>query len=235
VAEIISGQNAHEPTDVRYGTRSLLVAMATFAVALTALSALLQSFPADMRPQLAVSWLVLFLILGACVAYNARRRYLAEKQAGVVRFRLVPHSYWFPRMPSLARALLGTLLLIYAPVIWLGMSLIAVAEDTPVWTQAFNWHTYFAIWASASGMNYLWWHRKVRVCEHGLVVRHKFIPWGDCRRWYWDAVYRDVIVVGYNQNEKVALKTPTEERAAVEGFVSRRTFRIPSEKLRFSP
>jgi hypothetical protein len=57
-----------EPTDVRYGTRSLLLAMVAVAVMFTGLSALFRYSPAEMRPRLAVLWFALFILLGGCVA-----------------------------------------------------------------------------------------------------------------------------------------------------------------------
>ena len=59
----------------------------------------------------------------------------------------------------------------------------------------------------------------MRVCEQGVVVRQTFVPWSACRRWYWDACYRDVIVMEFNHNPKVALKVKEEEREAVEAFL----------------
>jgi hypothetical protein len=150
-----------------------------------------------------------------------------------VWFRLVPHSYYLPRVPTIARVLLGVVLLLTAPAFWVALSFLIVRENMAAWTLLFNWQTYVAIAASASGLNYLWWHGKVRVCEAGVVVRHKFFPWSACRRWYWDACYRDVIVLEYDQHPKVALNVPAEERAAVEAFVSSRSLsKAPFDRLR---
>ncbi len=52
----------------------------------------------------------------------------------------------------------------------------------PVWAELINWHTYFAVFVSATGLNYLWWHRTLRWADHGFVVRHRFVPWTACRR-----------------------------------------------------
>ncbi|MCI0334130.1 MAG: hypothetical protein L0228_13005 [Planctomycetes bacterium] len=92
-SEATTRRKSHDPTDVRYGTRSLLMVMAVVAVVSTALGAFVRLFPADVRPRLVVHWGILFVMLGVCIAYNARRRYVAEKQAGAVRFLLTPHSY----------------------------------------------------------------------------------------------------------------------------------------------
>jgi hypothetical protein len=216
-----------DPTDVRYSTRSLLAAMVAVAVACTGLSALFRSLPVDDWPKLALHWLILLLLSAAFVGYNARRRYVAEKQAGIVRFRLAPHSYFLPRVPAIARILLGTLLMLYAPFVWIGTSFLIVQENTPVWAELINWHTYFSVFVSASGLNHLWWHRTLRLADRGVVVRHRFVPWSACRGWYWDAVYRDVIVLEYNQSEKVALRAPEEQRDAIEAFVNRQRYDKP--------
>ncbi|MCI0334753.1 MAG: hypothetical protein L0228_16180 [Planctomycetes bacterium] len=85
--------------------------------------------------------------------------------------------------------------------------------------QIFCDEPYVAVVITAIGITYFWWHRKVRVCDQGIVVRHKFAPWSDCRRWYWDACYRDVIVAEFQKSGRMAMKVPGADRAAVEALL----------------
>jgi hypothetical protein len=208
-----------EPTDVRYSTRSLLLAMVAAAVTFPGLSAFIRHFPSDARPRLIGFWLVLVAMLGACVAYNARRRYLAEKHAGAVRFRLTPHSYYLPRVPALARTAVGAVLLLSAPSYWVGISFLVAERPGQLWSMYLGWQTYVMILASASGMSYLWWHHNVRVCDEGLVVRQTFVPWSKFHRWYWDACDRTVIVLDRKSDRLIAMKVPDEDREAVAAFL----------------
>ena len=88
---------SHDVTEVRFGMRSMLIAMAVVAVVMTALGAFVRQFPAEAELRLAIYWGILALMLLAIFAYTGRKRYRAERQAGHVHFRLVPHSYFFPR------------------------------------------------------------------------------------------------------------------------------------------
>jgi hypothetical protein len=222
MTNMTSPRESHDVTDVRYGTRSLLIGMAAVAATLTALGAFIRLFPADVRPRLVVHWGILFAMLAACVAYNARRRYVAEKKAGTVRFLLTPHNYYFPRMPRFARVVVGTFLLLCGPALWVAESFLIAENANNLWMQLLNWQTYLGAAASGAGMTYLWWHRKVRVCDQGLVVRHSFAPWKDCRRWYRDACYRDVIVLEFQKHGRTAVKVPDTDRTSMEALLKAR-------------
>ncbi len=210
-----------EPSDVRFGTRALLIAMAVVAAVCTGVGAILRQFPANAQPRLVVYWCVLIALLLACFTIKARLRYTAEKRAGRVRFQLVPHSYSFPNAPRFASILLGSFFLALAPAWWAANSFM-VADDSFEWWQMLDLEPIAAIMISAGGMTYLWWHRKLRLGKDGLVVRHKLLPWGDVKCWYWDACNRDVIVLEFKQYNRVAAKVPAELREAVLEFLSDR-------------
>jgi hypothetical protein len=216
-----SEDDRQEPTDVRFGTRSLLLAMVAVAVTLTALSAFLRLFDEDVRGRVVFHWCMFFVLFGGFIAAAAWRRYAAEKHAGRVRFLLAPHSYYFPRMPKIARILAGVGLLVVGPIYWAATSFQARFNYFAVWVQLFNWQTYFAVFVSSVGLAYLWWHRTVRVCDQGFVVRYKMLPWQTVRRWYWDASYADVVVIEFAGNGRVALKVPAGEREALQAFFRR--------------
>lgn len=218
-----------DPTDVQFSTRSLLIIMAVVAVAATALGAFIRSFPADVRLSLAAYWSVLVLIMIGLVVYHARKRYVAEQQAGRVLFVLPTHSYFFPHMPWLGKALLGSFLVATGPAVWFAFSF---AVERGGFVQALlNWGTYYGPAATGAGITVFWW-RHVRMAERGIVVRSKFVPWESALRWYWDACNKNVVVVESRLTGRVAATVPPEDRAAVDSLLREQAPRQPASLLK---
>jgi hypothetical protein len=201
-----------EPTDVRFSTRSLLVMMAVTAVAATALGAFLRQFPAEAQARLWIWWGALVAIMFLVAGIFATLRFRAERKAGRVLFRLVPHSYFFPRAPRLATILVGSLLLASAPGMWVFGSFVLAAPDARWWTQLLNWGTFYTLFASGLGLTYFWWHARIRLAENGVVVRHEFVPWENVQMCYWDACYPNVVVMWFEFHRKISALVRAEER-----------------------
>jgi hypothetical protein len=202
-------------TEVRFSIRSLLILMAVLAVIVSALAAFIRRFPPEARLRLSLYWAVLAALMVAMFIYAARKRYLAESQAGRVIFRLVPHSYMFPRAPGWGYVLMGVGCLAFAPAIWLVDSFWVGDVSNPSWQSVANINVIYAFIAAAAGFSFLWW-RRIIVAENGLIIRNMFVPWSDCRSWYWDACNRNVAVVRTNIQAMTAMKVPDEDRDAIE-------------------
>jgi hypothetical protein len=196
------------------------------AVVTSGLGAFIRHFPPDARPRLAAYWGFLAVVLVGLIAYHARRRYVAERQAGHVLFLLEQHSYFLPRAPGLARVFGASLLLAFAPFMWVVGSFAIVDGDWSVlWFNPVGvWSTLYCLIAAGSGITLLWW-RRVRLAEHGLVIRSKFVPWEHCRRWYWDACSKCVVVLESPQFKRVAVEVPAEDRAAIESLLNEKTWK----------
>lgn len=207
-----------EPTDVRFNMRSMLVITAIAAFVATALGAFLRRFPADVQVRLWVYWGILFALLGGISLFNACLRYLAEQKAGRVFFQLVPHSYFFPGAPRFASILVGTFLIISAPAMWVWGSFIIAKPNTSEWLQALNWWTFYGLFGSGLGIAYFWWDKRIRLCENGVVIRRDFAPWQDLKQYYWDAIYRDVVVMQFVR-KKTAIRVPQEMQDAVAALL----------------
>src|SRR5262249_32802848 len=82
-----------DSTEVRFGTRGMLVMMAVVAACATAFGAFVRLFPEDARWHVVGFWAVLIVILAGLTIVLARRRYVAEKKVGRTLFELAPHSY----------------------------------------------------------------------------------------------------------------------------------------------
>ena len=107
-AAATENQEFHNPeiaskdaTEVRFSIRAVLIVTALLAVCLSALGAFIRHFPADVQPRLVVLWGTLAAFLIGLVAYHARRRYVAEQQAGACYFRLSPTAISFRGRPIL--------------------------------------------------------------------------------------------------------------------------------------
>jgi hypothetical protein len=206
-------------TEVRFSIRSLLILMAVLAVVVSALGAFIRRFPPEARLRLSIYWSVLAALMLAMFIYTARKRYLAESKAGQVIFRLVPHSYMFPRAPSWGYVLMGIGCLALAPAIWIVDSFWVGDVSNPAWQSVTNINVIYAFMAAAAGFSYLWW-RRIIVAENGLIIRNIFVPWSECRSWYWDACNRKVAVVRTNIQAMTAMKVPDEERDAIESLLA---------------
>ena len=212
-----------DATEVRFGMRAMLMVMAAVAVVTTALGAFVRHFPKDVQLRLSVFWGILAVILAGLIAFHARRRYVAERQAGRVLFLLAPHSYFIPRAPGFARAVAGALLLAVAPAVWIvGSFEIAYGDLWSVWFHPSGIiNTINGLIATGTGVTILWW-RHVRLAEKGIVLRSRFIPWGGGLRWYWDACNKDVIVLESPKFKRVAAKVPNADRKAVDMLLTER-------------
>jgi hypothetical protein len=62
----------------------------------------------------------------------------------------------------------------------------------------------------------------VRFCAYGIVAPTKMLPWSEVRKWYWDASYRDVLVIEFHRSVRMEVQVPEKERVALETFVARR-------------
>jgi hypothetical protein len=77
----------------------------------------------------------------------------------------------------------------------------------------------YGLAGSSAGLACFWW-RRIRIAEHGLVVRSKFIPWDKCFRWYWDACNKNVVVINCAPRLHLALIVPAEARSIVNEILS---------------
>jgi Domain of unknown function (DUF5673) len=212
-----------DATEVRFGMRAMLIVMSVVAVATGGLGAFIRHFPPNARPQLAAYWGILGVAVIGLIAYHARRRYVVERQAGHVLFLLEQHSYFLPHAPGLATIIGASLLLAFAPLMWVVGSFAIAEGDWWLWSNPSGiWSTSYCLIAAGTGITLLWW-RRVRIAEHGLVVRSKFVPWENCRRWYWDACNKDVVVLESPQFKRVAVKVPAEVRAAIESLLKEKS------------
>lgn len=214
-------KHAHDITEVHYSVRALLVAMAVVAVMAAALGTLLRQFPSEVHERLLVYWAILTLSVIAFFVFHAWRRYQAELLAGRVLYRLAQFSDLLPTAPDAAMAIIGTLCVFAAPAVWVGGSLmLAIAPGQHLWLAAVETvmvyaGSLYAVLSVSIGITYFWW-RKIRLCERGLVIRDRFIGWGDCRDWYWRQNCEDVLVLDLSQYEQLLLAIPAEKSAELE-------------------
>lgn len=214
---------AHEAsldaTEVRFNTRSLLIVMAVGAVAASALGAFIRQFPPDARPRLLVFWGVLAAIMAALVVFHAWRRRVAERKAGHVLLQVAKHSYFFLRQPVRATYLAGGLSLLIAPAMWVGCSFIIAKSPPSEWWRMINYGTIYSIFLSGAGITYFWW-RRIRMCENGVVVRNRFLPWTNCKRWYWDACTKNVLVMEFSGYGLLPVQVTEDSRPAAEAIMN---------------
>jgi hypothetical protein len=213
-----SNDPALDETEVRFSIRALLIVTACVAVGTTALGAFLRQFPKEAQLRLLLYWGLLAITVIALILHHARRRRNSERQAGRTHFVLTRHSYFLPQSARWAAIIPGTLLLLVPPVYWVFGSFL-IAENKPgAWSNAFNWPAIYSVAMCGSGLTLLWW-RRIKLTENGVLLRNRFIPWGDCTRWYWDACNKHVIVIQMKTPARMAARTSPEDRDAIESLL----------------
>lgn len=85
-------------------------------------------------------------------------------------------------------------------------------------TPSLAWNLFWSLSACSFGISALWWNRGTRLCDGGLLLHNKFLPWTKIQRYYWDGCYRDVLVL----DTWIAVRMPVETREAVESYVHER-------------
>jgi hypothetical protein len=206
------------PTDARFTVRALLLVMSLLAVGATIFGFVLRQFSELEQFRAVAILLAVAVILVACVAWVAQKRRRLEREAGVPRFVLMPHSYLFPLAPRLVTRIAGTSALVLGIFGLVMIGVVAWFEPTRDASPALAWNGFMALSACSFGISALWWNRGTRLCDGGLLVHDKFMPWDKFQRCYWDACYRDVLVL----ETWIAVRVPAEIREQVEAFVRER-------------
>jgi hypothetical protein len=213
-------------TEVRLSVKSLLAIMTGVAIFVAAIGWFVRQFPADARLRVSIYWGVFATVLVAMCVYRARKRYVAEKRAGRILYQLTPHSYFLPRAPRIAAIIGGLSLVLFGAFVW-GINSFVIAEKN--WADGIANILLQSFWfgsPAAIGITYLWWHRRIRVCDNGLIVRDQFRPWNTIKRTYWDACNRNVIVIG-----GVAARVPPEYRTEMDAFLHDRVLQRSDQQV----
>lgn len=214
-----------DATEVRFGIRAMLITMAAIAVATSVFGAILRQVPQDARLPLAAYWGGLTTIAIGVAVSVAWSRYRAERVAGSALYRLVPHSYMFPRAPDFAMTLSGICLLLTAALVGIITS-VPVADLTAAdWWKMLNFNPVYALIPFGAGISVLWW-RRVLVTDSGLLVRNNHIAWERCRRWYWDACNKNVAVIASDNHKSIVVKVPAEVSAAIQSLLDAKIRRL---------
>jgi hypothetical protein len=219
------------PTDARYSMRAVLLAMSLLALTATIAGFVLRRLPDSVQFPSVVTLIVVAALLVACFAHVARRRRRLERQAGMPRFVFVPHSYLFPKLPHLVTRVAAVGMLFFGI---LGLLMMGVSIWMMPLRQGAAWrvlNVFGAIFWFSFGISALWWHRGTHLCDAGVLMHNKFVPWDRYHRCYWDACHRDVLVL----ETWTAFRVPAELREQVEAFVRERIAAAKSAAIRSGP
>jgi len=227
----MSNVDQTDATDVRFSMRSMLISTAVIAAGCTAFGIFLKQFPRDAQSRILIFWGVILAIWLGIVLLMARRRYLAEQHAGAVQFELVPYSYFFPKAPRFAAMMAGTFLLALAPAMAVAYSFAIASAKAHTWWFALDLNSYFIVFGSAAGVTYFWWGRRIRFGDHGVVLRYRYLPWENFRRWYWDPCHRGAIVMEFQQGQRVAAGVPSDQRETVEALLNEKLKMVPPGQM----
>jgi hypothetical protein len=219
------------PTDVRFSLRGFLLLMGGVAVAAALYGSLLRQLPESASGSAIVVMAVIGVSLTGCFFYVARTRHCVERRAGVPRFVLAHHSYLFPRAPRLAATLLGITALVYGLGMLALIPILLSDEKLRSSSLSFAWNGVYAVLAVAFGISTLWWNRNARLCEDGVLVRNRLVPWSENSRHYWDACHKDVLVFEWQKCNRVALRVPPVDHDAVAEYVAERIATAKAQPL----
>lgn len=212
------------PTDVRFSLRGMLLLTCCVAVAAALYGTLLRQLPDSARWPASLAMVVIAVTVAACLAYVARARHRVERLAGAPRFVLPHYSYLFPRAPRLAATLLGFTSLAFGLGTLALVPIILWDEKLRPSSMSLAWNGMYALMAVAFGISTLWWNRDARLCQDGVLVRSRLVPWSKNRRRYWGACHRDVVVLEWETSPRTsprtALRVPIVDHDAVATFIA---------------
>ena len=124
--------------------------------------------------------------------------------------------------PRLASILVGIFFVATAPAVWVVGSFRIAEPNSNLWLSQLNMETMFGLFGTAWGITYFWWHKRVRLGENGIVLRHEFLPWSQLQRCYWDACYPNVVVMRFlGQLGGVAARVPPVILDAVDALLKK--------------
>jgi hypothetical protein len=219
------------PTDVRFSLRGFLLLMGGVAVAAALYGSLLRQLPESVSGSAIVVMAVIGVSLTGCFLYVARSRHRVERRAGIPRFVLAQHSYLFPRAPRLAATLLGITAICYGLGMLALIPILLSDEKLRTSSLSFAWNGVYAVLAVAFGISTLWWNRNARLCDDGVLVRNRLVPWSENSRHYWDACHKDVLVLEWQKCNRVALRVPPVDHDAVAEYVAERVTTAKAQPL----
>jgi hypothetical protein len=123
------------------------------------------------------------------------------------------------------------LLLATAPALWIAYSFTIALAARGQGLFPTEPYVLYGLLGSGAGITCLWW-RRVRLGEHGLVVRSRYVAWDECFRWHWDACNKNVAVI-YCQRTYLALIVPAPDRVAIESMLKEKVvYRRLNEPIR---
>jgi hypothetical protein len=219
------------PTEVRFSIRSLLIWTVVVATLATVAHFLLQRYDRDAQLRMFAYWASALVVVIFALGYFAIARFRAEQKAGRVLFTFVPHSYFFPHWPRFAAAFCGSLLLLMLVPLWFAGTYQAAQSNSVLEALGKSWQPLASMslwgWSCFAGITYLWWGRKIQFCQHGIVVRHQFLPWEMIHRHYWDACTKNarVLETQVGRFRRIAVIVPPEKREAVEAALKEKANR----------
>ncbi len=207
-----------EPSDARFGMRSLLGAMTFVAVMAAIGGAVLQRLAPEVRTRLVAFWAIWLAASIAYIAVAFQQRKRAEQQAGRTILQL-PMS-GDSTIPSGS----GSYAITWMPLIlgaW-GIASFLVA-DSPSLPSATDWAishvfpTFIAVASVAAFVRHLLWQDRVRFCELGILLDRKILPWDQLLEFRWTGLDKNELELHSVDGTNPWLKLPVsaDKRAAV--------------------
>jgi hypothetical protein len=216
-----------EPTEARFSMRSLFIAMAIVELLSAVLGPLVRGLKPHEQTRLLATWAIWLAATFSWIAFQARRRFQAERLAGATLARLpmfdekvgsaVRARWWFNVVAGACLALWMFSIMSSQAIFTLaaGLNLSGIA----LWGAV-------AMWFAARIATSAWWRNNIRFCEGGVLWDTHVVKWDYIIQHRWNDSKKNVLELkGIDQsNREVAWKIPVpdERRDEIQSLFSER-------------
>jgi hypothetical protein len=203
-----------EPTEARFSTRSLFIGMAVVAVLAAIVGPLVRALEPPKQVRLLATLALWLAATLACIAYQARRRFEAERMAGATLLRLpmfdpkvgtaTPTRWWFH--------LFGCAFVSLIMLLFVSQAVLQPPGNPEPWHYLFVFGLYgsMSIWWAARTVTLFWWRSAIRFCDHGILWDGRLVRWPYIIQRRWSGTDESVLEIkGIDQrNVELGWKVP---------------------------
>jgi hypothetical protein len=204
------------------------MAMAVVALLAAIVGPLVRGLEPSQQVRLLATWALWLAATLASIAFQARRRFAAERLAGATLLRLpmfdpkigtaTPARWWF----HLFSCAFGLILALF----FVSLAVVRPTRNAD-WSDYLFQYGFFgfaSVWCAALTVTLFWWRSAIRFCEHGILWDGRLVRWGYVIQQRWSESAQSVLEIkGIDQrNVELTWKipVPAEKRHLVESLLA---------------
>jgi hypothetical protein len=222
-----------DPTAARFSLRSLLIAIAIFAVASAAGGAVLRQCSENARQRLMIFWALLLVGVITWIAIQFARRRRAERRAGPSLLQMAANSDRPNVLLVTSNILRGVLIVFLITIFSLVVALQTNSPSAIEGLLAWGFPLLSSIGLISYTVSHCLWGGDVHLCEFGVLWDQRMMPWSDVVNCQWKGRNGDRLelygIDADNAAPSIAIHVWSEDREAVQKILNAK--RNPSRLL----